>query len=615
MTMNRIEKRVGVRRSLRRQRGQALPLGALGLLIMSLAIIATMNLGQAVHEKIKLQNSADAAAYSLAAMEARAFNFIALTNRVQIVHYNSAMALQSYLSYAGFCLGMIGTIKDLLQDLYMGVQMGTRLPYPLNVPYVGMLPIYLAIAYAARMTFYAIKFAYKGIHMTLVPAIEALGAFNKASIWQMQFIRALQINAHLITGMQDFVLANDPTMTYSSKNQLYTIVLNGVLNSLEFRSAFDRGAGLNPFWLDSIILGARDLRQYKDRGNNEVKAAQSIMTEIANASRSHKNIYDRRHGRNAVTAYPFAMVRGRKRGQTKLISKDDNPKPEPGIEEMHKGKSNYLAGDTLASDDYLQSGFGAAASIPPIAWVYLWSPGVMRMGDGIVADKNGGKHYKYEHKGAGGGAPGGNSALDIIMPGAHSVSNTFTKNGDSDHKWPGMAPYFKFSPSSERNSDFNQPSTWIFLNKHHSAFQSGSGSGSRPWHYKFTWDNHGSYNDGRDKDGKKVGGGKYEGAVSLDTTIGGERNHFLLEGLNAISRGMVYYHRPGVWDEPPNFFNPFWRARLAPVGAKLMNVWDRFLGSKIKTSSDSRIMKMVVNMVRNFISDVFLRTITAVMTH
>ena len=66
------EKRVGVRKSLRRQRGQALPLGALGLLIMSLAIIATMNLGQAVHEKIKLQNSADAAAYSLAAMEARA---------------------------------------------------------------------------------------------------------------------------------------------------------------------------------------------------------------------------------------------------------------------------------------------------------------------------------------------------------------------------------------------------------------------------------------------------------------------------------------------------------------------------------------------------------------
>ena len=222
--MSIIEKRVGVRRSLRRQRGQALPLGALGLLIMALAIIATMNLGQAVHEKIKLQNSADAAAYSLAAMEARAFNFIALTNRVQIVHYNSAMALQSYLSYAGYCLGMFGTVKDLLVDLSMGVQAGAQLPYPANVPYLPMVPIYTAIAAAARMLFGFAKAGYKALHEMTTPVIEALGSFNKMSIWQMQFIRALQINTHLVTGMQDFVLANDKTMTYSAKNQIYTII-------------------------------------------------------------------------------------------------------------------------------------------------------------------------------------------------------------------------------------------------------------------------------------------------------------------------------------------------------------------------------------------------------
>jgi len=611
--MSKIDTRVGVKPSLRRQRGQALPLGALGLLIMALAIIATMNLGQAVHEKIKLQNSADAAAYSLAAMEARAFNFISLTNRVQVVHYNSAMALQSYLSYAGFCLGMFGTIRDLLADLKIGIQNGCQLPYPANVPYLAIRGVIEGIVVAAHGIFVFLEAAYKFVHEAAVPAIEALGAFNKASIWQMQFIRALQINSHLITGMQDFVLANDPTMTYSSKNQLYTIVLNGVLNSLEFRSAFDRGAGLNPFWLDSLILGRTDLGNYKEQSTDEVKNAQSVMTEIANASRSHENIFNRTMNGFAATIFGVANVGGIKRGQTKFIEEGE---PEPGIEEMHKGKSNYLVGDTLASDDYLQSGLAFSFwPFPPAAAIMSpWAVG--KLGDGIIADKDNGKHYMYDHSGSGGAAPGGTASVVILPPGAGGrIADSVTKDGDCEHKWPGLAPFFKFSPLSERNQDFNQPSTWIFLNKHHEAFQSGSGTGGRPWHYKFTWDNQGSYNDGKDKDSMGVGGGKYDGAVSLDTTIGGERNHFLLEGLNAISRGLVYYHRPGVWDEPPNFFNPFWRARLAPVGAKLMNVWERFLGSKIKSSSDSRIMRMVVNMVRNFVSDVLLRTVTAVMTH
>ncbi len=35
--------------------------------------------------------------------------------------------------------------------------------------------------------------------------------------------------------------------------------------------------------------------------------------------------------------------------------------------------------------------------------------------------------------------------------------------------------------------------------------------------------------------------------------------------MNVISRGQTYYHRPGNWAEHPNFFNPYWRPRLASV--------------------------------------------------
>ena len=78
---------------------------------------------------------------------------------------------------------------------------------------------------------------------------------------------------------------------------------------------------------------------------------------------------------------------------------------------------------------------------------------------------------------------------------------------------------------------------------------------------------------------------------------------------------MCYYHRPGVWDEHPNFFNPFWRARLAPVGSKLMNLWDKYVSTNIQSSSENQIVRGLVNFLRNLLSDVFFRVVTSVITH
>lgn len=46
----------------------------------------------------------------------------------------------------------------------------------------------------------------------------------------------------------------------------------------------------------------------------------------------------------------------------------------------------------------------------------------------------------------------------------------------------------------------------------------------------------------------------------------------LFAGLNGWARAQAYYHRPGAWAEPPNLFNPFWRARLAPVSFMLKDI-------------------------------------------
>ncbi len=106
-----------LRQSFRRQEGQALVVAALLVLIMSIAVLTTVNLGHTIHERIRLQNTADAAAYSMAAMEARAFNFYAYANRTQVSHYVSAMMWQSLLSLIYFAEAFVTDIYGFMRTI------------------------------------------------------------------------------------------------------------------------------------------------------------------------------------------------------------------------------------------------------------------------------------------------------------------------------------------------------------------------------------------------------------------------------------------------------------------------------------------------------------------
>src|SRR5690606_19690243 len=69
-----------------RQRGQALVFSIFAAILIIVALFAMYSMnGQAI-EKIKLQNTADAAAYSAAVAEARDYNFSAYTNRAMVAN-------------------------------------------------------------------------------------------------------------------------------------------------------------------------------------------------------------------------------------------------------------------------------------------------------------------------------------------------------------------------------------------------------------------------------------------------------------------------------------------------------------------------------------------------
>jgi hypothetical protein len=81
-----------------RTHGQVLVLGCVTLLTMALMLMLSFNLTNAIHEKIRLQSSSDAYAYSVAVVEARSYNYFAYTNRSEAAVYVSMCTLHAYMA-------------------------------------------------------------------------------------------------------------------------------------------------------------------------------------------------------------------------------------------------------------------------------------------------------------------------------------------------------------------------------------------------------------------------------------------------------------------------------------------------------------------------------------
>ncbi len=82
-----------------RQRGQAIVLVLVFVLICATTLVLMYNTGQSASEKARLVNAADAAAYSGAVYIARNLNYMAYTNRAMIANHVAVGHLVSYVSW------------------------------------------------------------------------------------------------------------------------------------------------------------------------------------------------------------------------------------------------------------------------------------------------------------------------------------------------------------------------------------------------------------------------------------------------------------------------------------------------------------------------------------
>lgn len=640
-----------LRRGCAHPEGQALVMACLMMLVLSIALITTVNIGHGVHERIRLQNTADAAAYSTAAMEARAFNFYAFTNRTQVSHYVSAMMWQSLDSF-------LFSVQAFLTDVYgfmrtigpcfpkssrSGVFWKTVCAILDNLPYISI------IMKALDLVFSVLRSMLTLMKPLMEPIDEVIGKVVVPGHRILNSVMAgvstavMEATSSYVMGTSNTIIAaNDPNV-----NSLVPQTLAGLINQCLFSRTHYKEANGTPL---SPVNPFSALDPTKRNEDDKVARAKRVMADIANATRfpcdskggvcPETMVTDRKLGslmpipgwlkplETILNDFP-------KWGQTRLLtyrlgygmSSDKKNSTYMGRNKIREANDlpnipmGMLAqGDVLGADDpyYIKLpgpasiDLGVATLFNPFrcptqpdskdkrTWRDCWGDpreqkdstlktSVWATSDTDLRPK--GMHWRVVFPGQADNQADKDVGLyesktclakpfigPCLFKMSVFVANTYIDPNDNNHEWQGLVPFPHFEPGdfaqdcasgafqaasitdmASREHDFNQPSSWVLLNKSTDQLHNTAADPTGATH------NTPGLLNAQGKINFAFTGSSQELDLDDDRMKLSVAGVDLVTGMNVISRGQTYYHRPGNWNEQPNFFNPYWRPRLAAV--------------------------------------------------
>lgn len=539
----------------RHEEGQALVLAAISMLILTLCVIATVNLTFAVNEKIKLQNAADAAAYTSAAYQARALNFFAYTNRSMVVRYCAQMNIMATMTYIIFLATVITGILMLL-SLIPGIGGALMQAQQIMMRVVQVLDIIEAI---------------------VVPLIDVMNLGTSL----VQNAVSIAMLAKAGAGVQGEVQGTNPAYRLSFLSQLLGI----------------DGAKL---WWKTVSTGLLP-PLFPSSGNAEEKFNRLLMVEIANSGRHPWTAYGGNNGslfpgllRRAEFKIPFLGVRFGKVAKTEWGAYY-NAQPTNAIlqifnavtvppEQLFSADRFYIwIGDNGKWFKYsLDVWLRHDRAIAKNPWHDVVTDGPKTCGfcDGLgFLAKIGCKiacNAILAVSGIGALLTAAAAAMNAVV----TQVKMYLNSSRHPHLHFGLMPYARFRPgrsdwkSPKGAEHFNQPPVMALVTFPTSeivkkgkpfmanfAARLGSLTGANSPLQNQAGGLGGRGNTQAPKRGWKSG--TNFNPVGLDVGIG--PLSILDDGFHAFSAAMAYYHRPGDWREPPNLFNPFWGAKLMPV--------------------------------------------------
>lgn len=157
-----------------RQRGQALVFITVTSVIVLLSLLVTYNVGQLAYHKIKLQNTADAAAYSAAVAHARTLNFHAYMNRGVVANQ---VAVAQIVSLTGWARNFENTYNGEFATISTTLANMSSLSAMWTVPFNALK----SVSSAAKSAMDAVAGpAVKGIDALIIALGAASQAYNVA---------------------------------------------------------------------------------------------------------------------------------------------------------------------------------------------------------------------------------------------------------------------------------------------------------------------------------------------------------------------------------------------------------------------------------------------------
>ncbi|NRD63127.1 pilus assembly protein [Corallococcus exiguus] len=516
-----------LRRLRRDERGQAMVLGVVVMLVLAVTVMVSVNIGQGVYEKIKLQDAADAQAYSLAVKEARAYNFLAYTNRAMIVHYSAMLTVMSYVSHAVYLDRTIGVAAKYLQYIpgigavFAAVSTAIKTwkvtvetISRLLIPVLTALNIALWLAQEAMLTGTLFDLYTSKGHGNVIETTDPKAVVTKDMDSGDSFTKTATVSA---------LFRNSTDINYSNAKNFLHVLDDGPFSSSPTMGVDPTGMLTRGKLVTGNKLSDPNMAKYR-----------LLMGNLANGVRRRWTA----EGEGPILIgrrWEFRLcvvigeLRIRKTADSQIKSFDEN---------FENNRKDQL----FASDDI-------RIEVRPTCFIFGWSD-VFRLRFRAAADNRGGFHQEY----------GSNKT-------------------DDHHPWMGITPFVTSDTSfvTPRQNHFGYPCNLIVLGKDmgadrtgnkpvyelenlsQNAFMEGSGSGEydklkenseegiRESYLDMTW--------------RYVGGKKDTYAADFRERTG---------GMMAMAVGRAIYHRPNAWKEEPNFFNPLWTARLAPINTH----WD-----------------------------------------
>jgi Putative Flp pilus-assembly TadE/G-like len=641
-----------LRRSLERQEGQALVLACLLMLILSVALITTVNIGHNVHERIRLQNTADAAAYSTAAMEARAFNFYAFTNRTQASHYVSAMLWQSLNSFIFFVQAFLTDIYGFMRTIGPCFPKDSRTGFwKVVCGILDTLPAIHAVMTALDLVFTVLE----GMLLLMKPVMEPidriLGRVVVPGHRMLNGVMAgaatavmLSTSTYVLDTSSAIIAANDPNV-----DSLIPQTLTGLINQCLYSRAHYKETNGTPFGpVDPFGV----LEPSKKDEDDKVARAKRVMAGITNATRypcdsegggcPETLVTDRRLGNLMPIPHWLEPLEAfldelPKWGQTRFLTyrlgyggmeatQGNASKGRNKIREYRdlpgRPMGMLAQGDVIGADDpyYIKIPGPSSIGLPGFSinnpfhcpkeykknkdertWRDCWGDpreeksdtlktSIWSMSDSDLREN--GIHWRVVFPGQAPrqadrdvGLYHSKPCLAFLGPVCSFdeisvyVANVRIDPKDNNHPWTGLAPFPHFEPGdyatdctgqgkdaqpstsamAERKDDFNQPSIWVLLNKSSEQLHNGRKDETGATHNE----------PARLNANSKLTFAFAQSPTTLELDNNRKKPRLggvtLVDGMSVISRGQTYYHRPGNWSEQPNFFNPYWRPRLAAV--------------------------------------------------